>query len=115
MNRNLFREYFDDQTECSVDEINALIDKCLPLDTPSEKRQIAMEEAAELAIECSKMNRNQGDIYGLLEEMADVFICLEYLQKLHGFTDQQILRAIAVKLKRYWNKHGSKGENKSET
>lgn len=67
-----------------------------------------MEETAELAIECSKMNRNQGDIYVLLEEMADVFICLEYLQKLHGISDQNLMRAIMVKLKRYWNEHGPK-------
>lgn len=108
MDRDLFREQFNAQEKCDVKDVMAMINKCLPLDTPDEKRRITMEETAELAIECSKMNRKQGDIYGLLEEMADVLICLEYLQKLHGISDQCMMCAMMVKLKRYWNEHGPK-------
>lgn len=72
------------------------------------KRKITMEEAAELSIECSKMNRGLGDRLGLLEEMADMYICLSYLSIIHDVDYEDICYAIRVKLLRYLDEHGLK-------
>lgn len=115
MNRNEFRERFEQAKKEGNLDIVDLIDQCLALDTPEMKRQITMEEAAELSIECSKMNRGLGDRLGLLEEMADIYICLSYLCTIHDVDYEEICYAVRVKLLRYLDKHGPKGENKSET
>lgn len=115
MDRSLFRERFEQAKKEGNLDIVDLIDQCLALDTPEMKRQITMEEAAELSIECSKMNRGLGDRLGLLEEMADIYICLSYLCIIHDVDYEEICYAVRVKLLRYLDEHGPKGENKSET
>ena len=45
---------------------------------------VAMEECAELIKECSKMLRGQGNIDHLIEEIADVKMCLEQLEDYIG-------------------------------
>lgn len=61
---------------------------------------ICMEEMAELQQQISKYLRGCGDILCLLEKMADVYICLKYLEKIFAFYPDQILKAIDVKLLR---------------
>lgn len=48
----------------------------------------------------SKYLRGCGDEISLLEEMADVYICLEYIEKVFEIHPDQILKAIDVKLLR---------------
>lgn len=62
---------------------------------------ICMEELAELQQEISKQLRNKGDRYGLLEELADVYICLEMLKKMFNYSSDEIIRAVEIKLDRY--------------
>lgn len=115
MDRNEFRKRFEQAKKEGNFHIIDLLNRCLAFDTPEMKRQITMEEAAELSIECSKMNRGLGDRLGLLEEMADMYICLSYLKRIHDISYEDICYAIRVKLLRYLDEHGPKGENKSET
>ena len=60
---------------------------------------IAMEEMAELTKELSKALRRNPDEDGLLEEIADVLICIGYISKIFEFDDQDIKKALYVKLK----------------
>lgn len=111
MDRELFRKRLEEVQSRSDDDWSVdMFQKCLALDPPEVKRQIAMEEAAELSIECSKMNRGMGDRLGLLEEMADMHICLEYLARIHGFGYEEITAAMLVKVERYWEEHGPKAD-----
>lgn len=63
---------------------------------------IDMEEMAELAQEISKCLRKKGinDYYSLIEEMADVRICLYHLQTLYNISDEELNKAINVKMDR---------------
>lgn len=61
---------------------------------------ICMEEMAELQQQISKYLRGCGDRVCLLEEMADVYICLKYIGKVFEIHPDQILKAIDVKLLR---------------
>lgn len=72
------------------------------------KCTIAMEECAKLIQEISKtMRRGEKgfDIWishqlGLLEEIADVYICLRYLRHIFHISDALVEDAIDVKLRR---------------
>ena len=69
---------------------------------------IAMEECAELIQEISKTMRRREkrfDVWmstwhGLLEEMADVYICLRYLRYIFHISDALVEDAIDIKLRR---------------
>lgn len=61
---------------------------------------VTMEEFAELQQEVSKQIRGYDDKVGLLEEMADAYICLEYLKSIFHISDADVSRAIDVKIKR---------------
>lgn len=59
-----------------------------------------MEECAELQVELSKQIHAQGNIMHLLEEMADVYISLWLIQEVFTISQEEIDKAIDVKLKR---------------
>lgn len=101
MNRELFKEQFDAMQEVNHTEIAHLLRRNLALDDPEVKEDIAKEEAAELIIEISKFTRHKGNRIGLLEEMADVYICLWNLRQIHNLTNDELERAILVKLRNY--------------
>ena len=61
---------------------------------------IDMEEMAELTQQISKHLRGKGDYYSLLEEMADVQVCLYHLQTLFNIKEEELNRAVNVKLQR---------------
>lgn len=58
---------------------------------------VCMEECAELIQAISKMKRGENEINNLVEEMADVYICLEMLKLIYDVTDEQIEREIKYK------------------
>lgn len=64
------------------------------------KCTIAMEEFAELQQQVSKQIRGYGDKLGLLEEMADAYICLSFLESIFDVKPEDIQKAIDVKLQR---------------
>ena len=61
---------------------------------------VAMEECAELIKECSKMLRGQGNIDHLIEEIADVLICLDELEVMYNIDNRDVLTEIVYKLER---------------
>lgn len=61
---------------------------------------VAMEECAELIKECSKMLRGQGNIDHLIEEIADVLICIEQLEIIYDIDNGDVLTEEVFKLER---------------
>lgn len=61
---------------------------------------IVMEELAELIQQVSKKIRGKSDPFCLLEEIADVYICLEELKIIADIPPATMDAAIIVKLKR---------------
>lgn len=68
---------------------------------------IHMEECAELIQAVSKMRRvrhtdadDTEAYYNLVEEVADVLICLEQIQEMYGIPDHEIQTAVSNKCAR---------------
>lgn len=61
---------------------------------------VAMEECAELIKEGSKMLRGQGNIDHLIEEIADVMICIEQLEIIYDIDNGDVLTEQVFKLDR---------------
>lgn len=61
---------------------------------------IAMEEFAELQQQISKQIRGYGDKLGLLEEMADAYICLSLLESIFDIKPEELQKAMDVKFQR---------------
>ena len=61
---------------------------------------IVMEELAELSKEVAKELRGKGDYYRLVEELADVKMCIEYVQNICDIPDTDINKALNVKVDR---------------
>ena len=64
------------------------------------KCTIAMEEFAELQQQISKQIRGYDDRIGLLEEMADAYIGLEFLKSIFNISEEDMQKAVDVKLER---------------
>lgn len=64
------------------------------------KCTVAMEEFAELTQQISKQVRGYNDKIGLLEEMADAYICLEFLKSIFDISPEDLQKAMDVKLQR---------------
>lgn len=62
---------------------------------------LAMEEFSELSQELSKVIRRRGNNIAVLEELADVTLMCKYIQTSMGFSNEDIARAVNVKLGRY--------------
>lgn len=61
---------------------------------------ICMEEMAELQQALSKELRGKGDSVNILEEVADVLLCIGYIQEIVGLSDDLIVSAMNVKIDR---------------
>ena len=61
---------------------------------------IVMEELSELQKEVSKELRGKGQYHDILQELADVYICIEYIQEICDISDDELAKAINVKLDR---------------
>lgn len=67
------------------------------------KEIVSIEELAELQQAITKDLRNPSSYsthVNLLEEMADVYICLEYIKMTFSITEEEMKKAISVKLER---------------
>lgn len=64
---------------------------------------IVTEELAELSKEVSKALRGKEDINAILEESADVVLCIKYIQEIFGISDDELNRAVSVKVERLSN------------
>ena len=61
---------------------------------------IAMEECSELAQSLSKVFRGKPDINNVIEEIADVLICIEEVMYKEGIPPDKIQKLIDYKLDR---------------
>lgn len=66
---------------------------------------IVQEELAELQQELSKALRSGGtiDTTGLLEELADVSLAVDYVKEIFNFTDEMLHQARTIKMRRVQN------------
>ena len=61
---------------------------------------VAIEELSELQKEITKQLRGKSEYMNFLEELADVYICLEYLKVINKVDEDMLDKAICVKLNR---------------
>lgn len=86
--------------EMSQNERTMAIQKIISCNGTEKQHVIVMEELAELIQQVSKHLRGKGNNLALLEEMADVVICMEMLSHMDYISKSQIEDAVAVKLQR---------------
>lgn len=61
---------------------------------------VCMEECSELIQAISKMKRGKDNRDNLIEEMADVMICMEILKQVYGISDNEIQNYVCQKQNR---------------
>ena len=105
MERNRFIQCMKSNIVLSDKERQRIIRKSVESQPWKLKCTIAMEEFAELTQAISKQtSRVMNNRIGLLEEMADAYICLEFLKSIFDITPEELQKAIDVKLQRERNK-----------
>ena len=100
MDRQKFIEGMKSDVSFTTEEGTEILKKGILKSGTNMKCIIAMEEFAELTQEVSKYLRGEGDRYALLEEMADVYLCLDNLKQIFAITDDLVKKVIDVKLQR---------------
>ena len=106
MKREVFIERFDNETNpLTKKEIRKILNDSIESIRDNNPRGthikvISMEELAELTQAITKDMRGKLDDVNLLEEMADVYLVLQYLQNIYDISDESLLRAASVKAKR---------------
>lgn len=105
MNRTRFLQGLKSNLEFSEKERMKIIKRSVEKTPWKLKCTIAMEEFAELTQQVSKQIRGYGDKIGLLEEMADAYICLDFLKSIFNIDQNELQKAIDVKLQREKQKH----------
>lgn len=104
MNRDDFLERFLTHPILGDDDVSQIEMKSLRSCDRQTKLIIIMEELAELQQAVSKLARGEGDKGNLIEEMADVDICLDFLQEIIGISNNDRRSAKNVKLLREWER-----------
>lgn len=100
MNRYRFIQGLKSNEELSEKERRRILRRSVAKDPWKLKCTIVMEEFAELQQQISKQVRGYGDHIGLLEEMADAYICLDFLESIFDIKPEELQKAIDVKLQR---------------
>lgn len=100
MDRSKFISSMNSDVSLSEKERRRIIRKSVASQHWKLKCTVATEELAELAQVISKQIRGFNDRMGLLEEMADVYICLEFLKCIFKITPEELQKAVDVKLQR---------------
>lgn len=100
MNRSRFIQGLKGDIQLSEKERKRIIRNSIKKYPWKLKCTIVMEEFAELQQQVSKQIRGYGDKLGLLEEMADAYICLSFLESIFDVKPEDIQKAIDVKLQR---------------
>ena len=112
MNREVFeKRYMDASIRVDAGRLlraqMSTIDKD-PIDIGCGTRNIimAIEELSELQKELSKFLRGKGDHLCIVEEVADVIMCINLIAIICSITDEEINKAINVKIDRLENTDG---------
>ena len=107
MNREVFIEQFN-KADSSIDKewildiLNQSVDSNLSDGNPRGHRNliIVMGELSELSKEISKELRGKGDKTNILEELADVQLGIYYVQEICKINNEDLYKAMNVKMKR---------------
>lgn len=100
MNRSRFIQGLKSDIQLSEKERRRIIRNSIKKYPWKLKCTVAMEEFAELQQQVSKQIRGYGDKLGLLEEIADAYICLSFLESIFDVKPGDLQKAIDVKLQR---------------
>ena len=100
MNRGRFIQGLKSDIQLSEKERKRIIRNSIKKYPWKLKCTVAMEEFAELQQQVSKQIRGYGDKLGLLEEIADAYICLSFLESIFDVKPEDLQKAIDVKLQR---------------
>lgn len=100
MNRGRFIQGLKSDVKLSEKERRRIIRNSIKKYPWKLKCTVAMEEFAELQQQVSKQIRGYGDKLGLLEEIADAYICLSFLESIFDVKPEDLQKAIDVKLQR---------------
>ncbi|WP_350336440.1 hypothetical protein QMP28_04485 [[Clostridium] symbiosum] len=100
MNRGRFIQGLKSDVQLSEKERRRIIRNRIKKYPWKLKCTVAMEEFAELQQQVSKQIRGYGDKLGLLEEIADAYICLSFLESIFDVKPEDLQKAIDVKLQR---------------
>lgn len=100
MQREKFISGMNGHIVLSPRERERIIQRSVEREHWKTKSTVCMEEMAELQQQISKQIRGYDDRYGLLEEMADVYISLKLLESIFNVTPDEMQKAIDVKLAR---------------
>ena len=100
MNRSRFIQGLKSDVQLSEKERRRIIRNSIKKYPWKLKCTVAMEEFAELQQQVSKQIRGYGDKLGLLEEIADAYICLSFLESIFDVKPEDLQKAIDVKLQR---------------
>ena len=102
LNIDIFKEEYRRNYGNRVDReyITNLMAKSYKVNGANADLTIVMEELAELIQQVSKKIRGKSDPFCLLEEIADVYICLEELKIIEDIPPATMDAAIIAKLKR---------------
>ena len=100
MNRGRFIQGLKSDVQLSEKERRRIIRNSIKKYPWKLKCTVAMEEVAELQQQVSKQIRGYGDKLGLLEEIADAYICLSFLESIFDVKPEDLQKAIDVKLQR---------------
>ena len=100
MNRGRFIQGLKSDVQLSEKERRRIIRNSIKKYPWKLKSTVAMEEFAELQQQVSKQIRGYGDKLGLLEEIADAYICLSFLESIFDVKPEDLQKAIDVKLQR---------------
>lgn len=72
--------------------------------TSREKCNQTMEELAELIVELSKANRGFNNRLAIIEELADVMVCIEYITHLLSIKEQEVADIMVYKINRQYDR-----------
>lgn len=111
MNLEEFKKSLEEPPKMTEDEQMLVIQAIVAHNGIEKQHVIVMEELAELSQQVSKKLRGKENAVELLEEMADVSICLEMLRCMSNIPKYQLEDAINVKLRRGIKKLFSNAES----
>lgn len=88
------------ETNCNSKEPNYITDSISILG-PGKALTICMEECSELIQAISKLIRNkEGSLHSVVEEVADVLICIDWIQEILGLDDHMLDKVKDRKIRR---------------
>ena len=98
---------YEEQINILHQSINSLDSKQREIFSEFHNTVIVIEELAELTKELTKALRNKDDIIGILEELADVSIGVDYVKEIFDITDKELEYARSIKMTELQKKFNS--------